>query len=141
MERKGNTSLRFSLNLDLIDNPAYSHTYNCYFIISKLHTNCTKEPTPSAHNPACKELLDSVGDNINLETPGARIKLVIENQSRSKGNSAKLSKRKKDNRKKSTSCYTNLDQHHGWCATNDMDNPTMETSIQDIEKNKVGKRW
>merc|ERR1739844_719502 len=83
----------------------------------KLHTNCTKEPTPSGHNPACKELLDSVGDDINLETPGARIKLVIENQSRSKGNSAKLSKRKKDNRKKSTSCYTNLDQHHGWCAT------------------------
>ena len=141
MERKGNTNLTFSLNLDsdIIYKPVYDHTYRWYFIISKLHTNCTKEPTPSAHNPACKELLDSVGDDINLETPGARIKLVIENQSRSKGNSAKLSKRKKDNRKKSTSCYTNLDQHHGWCATNDMDNLTMDTSIQDIEKNKVGK--
>ena len=68
----------------------YDHTYRWYLIISKLHTNCTKEPTPSAHNPACKELLESVGDNINLETPGARIKLVIENQSRLKGNSAKL---------------------------------------------------
>ena len=126
------------MKLMLIENLISDYSEKFPHIISKLHTNCTKQPTPSAHNPACKELLDSVGDNINLETPGARIKLVIENQSRSKGKNAKLSKRKKDNRKKSTSCYTNLDQHHGWCATNDMDNPTMETSIKDIDKHKVG---
>ena len=103
------------------------------YVLFQIYFNCTKDPTPSASNPDCMELLESL-DDMNLKTSGARIRLVIENQS-SKRNKIK----KKQFKRNSTACYTNLDQHRGWCATHDMDSLTMDTSLNNRAKNDVSK--
>ena len=104
----------------------------CLKICFQIYHNCTKDPTPSASNPDCHRLQSAVRD-INLETPGVRITLVIENQSKaSKGNKIK---KKKMQSKRNTACYTNLDEQNGWCATYDIDNLTMDKSLNNRNEN------
>ena len=104
----------------------------------QIYHNCTKVPTPSASNPDCHRL-QSVRD-INLEKPGVRIELVIENQSKtSKGNKIKK-KEMQSKRNSTTACYTNLDKHNGWCATYDIDNLTMDKSLNSENVSRDVKR-
>ena len=94
---------------------------------------------PSASNSDCQRL-KSVGD-INLEA--VKIKLVIGNRpAQQNGKHRRLNKKNVNEfgkpKKKRTDCYTNIDPHHGWCATYDMDNLTTEMSVNNYnEKNNA----
>ena len=106
------------------------------------HNRCTKDPTPSSSNPDCKELREAIRqqDNIDLEIPTAKVKLVIREPISTININDIKKKRKKEKRLKNTDCYTNMDKAHGWCATYDMDNLTMATSLNDKGKHNVSKK-